>query len=146
MDISLMIEDIKFNYRVAVVIKSNDRVLVEGNNKVDFFVIPGGRVKIYEDTKTALKRELKEEMDYDIDIKDIKFVKLIENFFTYNNVKTHELYVLYELNSFNENLIDYIDHDSESGYYKWVDVKDINNTNILPSILKETILNLTNNE
>ena len=70
MDVSVMTENIKFNYRVATIIKNGDKILLHKSKKDDFFAIPGGRIMIGEDSKTALKREFLEEMGADIFIKN----------------------------------------------------------------------------
>ena len=65
-DISVMIDDVRFNYRVGLIIENNDDVLVEFNPKVNFVVIPGGRVKTLESTKQAIRREIMEELKYEL--------------------------------------------------------------------------------
>ena len=45
MDISMMIGDVKFNYRVGLFIEKDDKILIECSNIVNFSVLPGGRVK-----------------------------------------------------------------------------------------------------
>lgn len=85
MDISMMIDGYKFNYRVACVIKNNGKVLLHKNKDDDFFALPGGRVAVGEDSVTTLKREFKEEIGTDIELKE--FEGLIENFFEYSDKK-----------------------------------------------------------
>ena len=61
MDLSIMVEDVKFNYRVGLLIQKGDFVLIECNPTIDFVTIPGGRVKTLESSLNTLKREIKEE-------------------------------------------------------------------------------------
>ena len=50
-DLSVMIDDVKLNIRVGAIIKYQDKILVEKNKNVDFYVVPGGRVKTLENSK-----------------------------------------------------------------------------------------------
>lgn len=94
MDISLMINEYKFNYRVACIIKNGDKILLHKSKKDDFYALPGGRVMIGEDSASTLKREFEEEMGAKIEVKN--FLGLVENFFEYNEKKYHELMLLFE--------------------------------------------------
>ena len=85
MDVSVMIENIKFNYRVATIIRNGDKILLHKSKKDDFYAIPGGRIMVGEDSETALKREFVEEIGANIFIK--KYLGTIENFFEYNGKK-----------------------------------------------------------
>ena len=54
MDLSIMVENVKFNYRAGLMITKNNKVLVECNPVYDFVTIPGGRVKTLESSIDAL--------------------------------------------------------------------------------------------
>ena len=95
-DLSVMIDDVKLNIRVGAIIKYQDKILVEKNKNVDFYVVPGGRVKTLENSKDTLLRELNEELGIDFSNEEFKLKSFIENFFTFDNNKYHELYLLYE--------------------------------------------------
>ena len=123
-DISVMIDDVRFNYRVGLIIENNDDVLVEFNPKVNFVVIPGGRVKILESTKQAIRREIMEELKYELKDEEFYLCGVVENFFEYNLIKNHEL--------FKEKLINF---DSEQSYFKWVKKGDLDNAKLLPEVL-----------
>jgi len=46
---------------------------INGDNIKEYYVIPGGGVENTEDLEEALKRELKEELNIEVDIKDLAF-------------------------------------------------------------------------
>ena len=96
-DISLMIGDVKFNYRVGAIIEYDGKVLIERNPKLDYGVIPGGRVKTLEDVKSALVRELREEMHVNFLKRELILQNFIENFYIFNGSKTHEIYVVFRI-------------------------------------------------
>ena len=135
MDLSVMVGDVKFNYRAGLLIRKGDRILVECNPEVDFVTIPGGRIKTLESSKEGLIRELGEEMKITLDENEIRIKALIENFFVFDEKKYHELYILYKLNvkeddeRFSDNMINY---DSKASYYKWVDRNKLKEVNLLP--------------
>ena len=134
-----MVDDVKFNYRVGLLITKNNKVLVECNPDFDFVTLPGGRVHTLESSPEALNRELLEEMHIDIDTSKLKIKALIENFFELEKKKYHELYFLYKLNvenddRFTDNMKNY---DSKASIYKWIDKEKLGEVNLLPAVLRD---------
>lgn len=144
-DISILVDDIKFNFRVGVIFEYNDSIIIEKGDKANFGVLPGGRVMTLEDTKSALIREIQEEMHFDISKKEIKLQDIIENFFTYNGTKYHELYFVYRVKlEENDEIVKrkkekFINYDSESNYYEYINLDDIDNERIKPEIIKKIV-------
>ena len=60
--ISYKEEQNKFNFRVGAIIKKENKVLIHRLKNFDFWLLPGGRVEMLEDTKKAILRELNEEL------------------------------------------------------------------------------------
>ena len=56
--------NIKFNYRVGLIIECGDEILVEVNPSIDFVTLPGGRAKTMESSKEGIRREINEELHY----------------------------------------------------------------------------------
>ena len=138
-DLSIMVDDVKFNYRVGLIIKREDEVLVEVNPDYDFVVFPGGRVKALENSVDALKRELGEEMQIDISNDKVAMKGVVENFFNLDDKTYHELYFLYKINVNKDDKRfsdDMINHDSVHSYYKWVKYDKLNEVNLLPVVLR----------
>ena len=137
-DISLMIGKVKFNFRVGIIIEYDGKVLIERNPKIDYGVIPGGRVKTLEDVKSALIRELEEEMHIKFNRRELVLQNFIENFYVFNEIPTHEIYVVYrtKLNKNSELLKrdKLINYDSKANYYEFVDIKDIDKEKIKPFV------------
>lgn len=146
MDVSVMINNTKFNYRVATLIKSNNKILLHKNKEDDFYAIPGGRIMIGETSENALKREFIEEIGAKITIKN--YLGTVENFFEYNEKKYHEVMIVYESN-----------FDSDSNFYKkeriiglegngkiefiWKTIDEIKELDLRPLFLKENIISNT---
>ena len=146
MDVSVMINNTKFNYRVATLIKSNNKILLLKSKEDDFYAIPGGRIMIGETSENALKREFIEEIGAKITIKN--YLGTVENFFEYNEKKYHEVMIVYESN-----------FDSDSNFYKieriiglegngkiefiWKTIDEIKKLDLRPLFLKENIISNT---
>lgn len=137
-DLSIIIDGVKFNFRVGLLVKMKKQVLVECNQDYDFVVLPGGRVKTLESSEDALIREINEEMKIDLTNYNLEFIGADENFFELDNIKYHELYLIYkiEIDENNEDFKDgMINYDSKVNYYKWVDILDLKEVNLLPKSL-----------
>lgn len=137
-DLSIIIDGVKFNFRVGLLVKMKKQVLVECNQDYDFVVLPGGRVKTLESSEDALIREINEEMKIDLTNYNLEFIGADENFFELDNIKYHELYFIYkiEIDENNEDFKDgMINYDSKVNYYKWVDIIDLKEVNLLPKSL-----------
>ncbi len=136
-DLSLMIDDVKFNFRSGLMVSNGEEVLVECNPDFDFVTLPGGRVKTLESTIETLKREIKEEMGIILKDEEVYLTSVIENFFEFDNKKYHELYFLYRLDIKNDNRFkeDMKNMDSKNSYYKWVNKNKLKEVNLLPEVL-----------
>ena len=138
-DITIMIGDVKFNYRAGLIIECGNEILVEVNPDIDFVTIPGGRVKTMETAKEGLKREIKEELNYTIKDKECNLRGIIENFFEYDGNKYHELYFVYKIKIDSNHKLygnELINNDSDKTYFKWVKKSELNKVNLLPKTLR----------
>ena len=143
-DLELYIDDYKFKVRVAGVITSNNYLLVESYNE-EAYTLPGGHIEINETSESAIKRELKEELDFNIEVD--KFIGLIENFFINNkNEKTHCLDFFYKCSTKVDNYDDFetdeIDHGIPIHHtYKWIKIDELDKYNLKP----QNIINIIQN-
>ena len=138
-DVSVMIDNVKFNYRTGLIIECGNEILVEVNPDIDFVTSPAGRVKTMESSKEGLKREIKEELDFSIKEKNLCLRGIIENFFEFDNKKYHELYFLYKITIDKEHILyskEIVNKDSEKSYFKWVKKSDLTKVNLLPKVLR----------
>ena len=142
-DLSVMIDNVKFNYHAGLLIEKGNKVLVECNPAIDFVTLPGGRVQTLESSMDALKREIKEEMNIELDSERIKMRALIENFFEMDEKKYHELYFLYKFKVTSKDTEfkkDMKNIDSKASYYKWVKKEDLEKENLLPVVLRDLVM------
>ena len=142
MDLSIKMEDYKLNIRAAGIIFHNNRILVHRNVNEDHYALLGGRVELGENSEETIKREFKEELGKDVEIKG--YISTIENFFEMNGLKYHEIMFLYALEFvYNEDkLIDYTIKNIEGKdylQYEWLDLNKIDEYVILPKVVKEIL-------
>ncbi|NPE09726.1 MAG: NUDIX domain-containing protein [Asgard group archaeon] len=76
-----------FGYRVAGVLINDGRILLFSDELVDFWVIPGGGVKLFESSEQAIIREFQEEIGVTIAVERLLWV--VENSFTFDNQRVH---------------------------------------------------------
>lgn len=153
MVITIKDDTTRFGVRVGAIIFNQDhtKVLVQ-RQKHDIYMLPGGRLETLENTDSAIKRELIEELGIECKV-HLKYVlEAITNL--PNGTKYHEIGFYYNT-QIDENETGYTDdkeydsldeeHDGKSKF-KWAKVSEIDNYNFLLDILKEKIKSDDNNE
>lgn len=94
--IVLQQDGMRFSYRVAGVCIHDDYVLLHRAEPDDFWALPGGRCELLEASTVTLLREIREEIQLDVQVGRLLWI--IENFFTYNAEQVHELALYYAFN------------------------------------------------
>ena len=146
-DIKIEKDDIIFNYRVAVVIKKNDKILIQKDKRIKHYTLPGGRCKLGESSIETAIREFKEETSLDTSL--VRWVGIIENFFTssFNSKKYHEILIIIELKLDNENIykedIIYNVEDTKKEFltYHWLSIRELKKADFRPQIVLQMIEN-----
>ena len=128
----LLNDNQKINIRVGAFIYdlSNNYVLIHKKINNDYWILPGGRLEFCESTDEAIKREIYEEVGYNL---DFNLVMILENFYTINNVQVHELDFDF-LGTYNEIIKEeHTFHGLEGEYmiFKWVHKNNIKNYNFI---------------
>ena len=86
-------KDWTFDFRVTAIAIHRDHVLLLRVEPHDFWFMPGGHVEIGELAEDAMIREMREETG--IDVKIDRLVWVVENFFTHEGRRHHELGLFY---------------------------------------------------
>ncbi len=144
-----------FTYRVAGVAIYNNKVLLHRAEIDDFWALPGGSCEFGEESQNALKREISEEINANIEVGPLIWV--VENFFEMHEAKWHEVGFYYRFD-FTENskrlyeqqsfmgLESYYDNRKDYKlYFEWVALEDLNSRTIKPQFLTDKLLNISNN-
>jgi len=115
---------------MCVFIRNNQDILVGlgyDNVKAKHFGrILGGTIELQEKAEVAMRREIREELNCEID--NLRFIKVIENIFTYQNYLGHEIVFLYQGDLADKSLyeqekISVIDTSNFEA--AWIPIKDI---------------------
>lgn len=145
-DVKIDCAEGKFKFRVCGIVRVNNKYLTVKIQNNDFFCLPGGHVELGEDTDTAVLREMKEELGYEVKI--VRLVSIIQNFFKAKDGRQfHELgyyYIVEPVNINEVNLEDYVRMENDKGEmkrleFKWFTLDELNNTRFLPEILKSKL-------
>jgi len=145
-------ENQKFALRVAGIFMRGNSVLLHRADFEDLWALPGGGCDYFEETQAALKREMLEELNANIDVQSLAFT--VENFFNYSQSNYHEI-GFYYFTKFVGDSVPLYEADEFTGIeeklegrsefrllFKWVPVDEINSYNLKPSFLKTKLLNL----
>tara|TARA_E500000178_G_C17017483_1_gene753755 strand:+ start:1122 stop:1574 length:453 start_codon:yes stop_codon:yes gene_type:complete len=111
-------------------LEKNKVLLFKRNNEPlkDNYYTPGGRVNKNETLNNAIIRKSKEELGIDIEINNLQYCGMMEEFFETTKFEkvsngTHHINILYK---FTLNNIDNIKLDNQHNEFKWFDIKDTN--------------------
>lgn len=85
----------RVNVRCAGIIRREGHVLVAREEDDDFVLLPGGRVQRGESSLEAIHREMKEELDADVEAPQLRYI--VENFFWRHGNQFHEFGFYYEV-------------------------------------------------
>ena len=131
-----------FKFRVSGVLRYKDKFLFVKMNQNNFYCMPGGHVELGEDTKTAVLREMEEELGYKVKIS--RFLGETQNFFIGKDAKPwHELGYYYEVEAENEDDItkeDYFREENDKGFiqhleFKWMTIEEAEKVVFRPDFL-----------
>lgn len=146
-DIVIQNDNCDFNYRVAIVIRKENKILVQKDDRAKHYTLPGGRCELGESSANTAIRELKEETG--IDSEFVKGVGLIENFFvsSFTGRKIHELLIINELkfidtSIYNKEIINNIEEKKDKKLhltYIWLDTNELKKCNFKPTIILNMI-------
>lgn len=79
-DITYEQNGMTFNYRIAIVIRNSNKILVQKDDRAKHLTLPGGRCSLGESSVETALREFKEETGIDTRFKN--GIGIVENFFT----------------------------------------------------------------
>ena len=143
MNIDFEKDNNRFNARVSAIILNNDRnkiLLFKVEDGRDYYLLPGGRIEFYEDSFTAINREIMEELGYTI---DLKLNSIQENFVVKDNKKITQYCFCYK--GIYNGTIDsdrFVCKDNDGQYFYWVDINKLSNYKVYP----ESTIKLINSD
>lgn len=141
MDIDFKINNNRFLLRCSVIITDmkNTKVILFGLPNKNFWMLPGGRITCQEDSFTAIKREMKEELG--ITKGTYNLVCIEENFIKAKSIQNIEF--VFHLNVDNIDIIKPIEDKDQ--LFKIVEISKLNNYDLKPNYLKVLINSYNDN-
>jgi len=138
----------RVNVRAAGIIRREGHVLVVRENDDQDVFLPGGRVQRGESSLDAIHREMKEELNADIQAPKLKYV--IENFFWRHDKKFHEYGFYYEVSPpehvpfQTEGICQYGEDDGKALSFEWVSftANHLCRVNLHPQAMRTRLLSL----
>lgn len=140
MNIDFEKNNYRFNVRVSAIIYNSDKtkfLLFKVEDGRDYYMLPGGRIELFEDSKTAIEREINEELGYTL---DFNLCSIQENFVIKDNKKIMQYCFCYKATyneEIKENIIKCKDNDDQNFY--WVNINEIEKYKIYPNSTYELI-------
>lgn len=113
------------------VVKNDNRILAspgyDRKKKRSFYRLLGGGIDFGERAEDALVREFREELGQDITV--VKFLKVLENLFSFEGEEGHEICFIFEAEFVDKGLyamdrLPLIEESFHGRYAKWVDPRE----------------------
>lgn len=133
MNIDFERDNYRFNARASAIIfnkEKNKILLFKVEDGRDYFLLPGGRIELYEDSLTAIKREVMEELGYDV---NFNLCSIQENFVIKDNKKITQYSFCYK-GIYNGSIYSdrFVCNDNDNQYFYWIDINELSNYNVYP--------------
>ena len=150
MDIDINKDNKRFNSRASAIIYNKDKtkILLFKIKDRDFYMLPGGRINYFEDSLNSIKREIKEELGYNL---DFIFSSIQEVFIKKDNKQIMQYCFCYKAiykEELKEETIKSLDEENQ--YFYWVDIDNLSTYNIVPKsnlkLIKKDINHLIDKE
>lgn len=143
MNLDFVKDNYRFNARASAIILNKDKskvLLFKVEDGRDYFLLPGGRIEFYEDSLNAIKREIMEELGYNI---EFSLCSIQENFVAKDNQKISQYCFCYK--GIFDGTIDrykFVCNDNDGQYFYWIDIDKLSNYKIYP----ESTIKLINSD
>ena len=139
MDIDITKNNKRFNTRASAIIYNKDKtkILLFKIKGRDFYMLPGGRINYFEDSLSAIKREINEELGFNL---DFKFCSVQEVFLRKDDKQIMQYCFCYKgvyEKDIKEEIINSLDEKNQ--YFCWSDIDKLNDYNIVPKSNLELI-------
>lgn len=138
-------EAVRFGCRAAGIVFDRGRVLLEKVETLDFWTLPGGQVELGETSEDALRREMREEAETEVDIDRLTWVA--EAFYRFEDTACHEICFFYLMDlppgSALAEKDEFLGAEGPAPLtFRWLPVDDLDDISLKPSFLRRGLRNL----
>ncbi len=120
-----------FCLRVAGVLRRSGYILLQ--HAPGGFILPGGRVEFLEHTRSALSREMWEELGVHIEIGRLLWI--VENVFDHGGIHVHQFLTIYEVEA-NEEIAT---QKTQAERMHWWPIEEVHSMVLFPEFLRTSI-------
>jgi ADP-ribose pyrophosphatase YjhB (NUDIX family) len=120
---------------MCLIIRDGKTLVAVGHDKVtsqDFYRVLGGSLNFFETSEEGVRREIREELKSELE--DLKLLDVVENIFTYEGTKGHEVVFVYSGNLSRNELYDqdviHIIEDTYEFDAEWASIEKILNKEV----------------
>lgn len=153
MYITINDSDKQFGVRAGAIIFNHNRtkILVHRLGYNSFYMFPGCKVSIAENSMSAIKRELENTIGINEEI-TLKYIS--ENMTELPDVLYHEI-GFYYITTIDEKKYDYFDYEAHNtlnvlndgkSKYRWIDLTNINEFNIIPKEVASSLIKMSDDK
>ncbi|MCR5004633.1 MAG: NUDIX hydrolase [Clostridiales bacterium] len=150
LDISYVVGNSKFNYRVCGIMIHDDKVLAMRDERSPYYYLPGGRVQMGETAEQAVIREIQEELG--VTPRMIRPLWLNQGFFTedVDQLHYHELCVYFLLDAEGSEILEKgekftLQEKHHTHTFEWLAFDRLKDEYMYPIFLKTEMTNLPEN-
>lgn len=133
MDIKYKNDKFQFIYRTSAIIYNSDksRILLFYGDDREYYMLPGGKVQELEQSKNAIKREIKEELGYDN--LEYNLIGVSEEILEDKRLNVHQITLIYE-SLYNGEISDESFKSIETDWinFKWIKISELKKYKIHP--------------
>lgn len=137
-----------FNYRVGAIIidQISNKLLINKKPKgSDWWVVPGGRAELMENSKETVVREMQEELN--LSVEPIRLLVFSESFFKMRGIKYHEISLYYLCKIIgNSDIYNYQEQffgaGGENDLFQWISLNSLNKIKFEPLFLVDIVKNI----
>jgi ADP-ribose pyrophosphatase YjhB (NUDIX family) len=139
-------DDMLFHVRIAAVCVHDGHVLLQGSGNAGFWILPGGHCELLEPTDETVRREMREEFGVDVEVGRLLWI--VENFFTYERIRTHQISFVYEARlpsgcDLLDAASDFAGTDGDTPFVaRWFPIASLSDVWLVPSFLREALQSL----
>ncbi|MBP2624136.1 NUDIX hydrolase [Streptococcus oricebi] len=124
-----------FGVRATALIVRNNQILLTKNHQNNYLTI-GGAIQVDEGTDQAVKREVREDLGIEIEIKQLAFI--VENSFCQAGVNFHNIEFHYLVSPLAEPPL-LMNEAGKEQICEWLDLDKLTEYSIVPAFLKEEL-------